>query len=332
MTAIGIPPPKPRSIDPAGTAFSFGVPLLATAATLALTALWQDRLPLRMATHWGTGGEPDGFSGVWANSWSVVAMMVVIGGSCGAVAAFASVQLLLRRILLVIGLTVTGMMFTINTVLMASQLGLQNASGVPLKSWSIGLGVLIGLLVGLVGSGMLQDLRPRVAATTRPDKLLPRATNPELPIEFTLGLRPGYLWLVCGASAVGAVLACVAADAVWPLPLFAPVPLLVFALARYRVEADERGVRVRTAGAPALSYNLSEIEGARVVHVHPFRDFGGWGIRFTGKGRYGVVTEKGPAAQISMASGDVLTITTARAEELAGALNTLADSRQLSDG
>lgn len=64
-----------------------------------------------------------------------------------------------------------------------------------------------------------------------------------------------------------------------------------------------------------------------MVHVNPFLDFGGWGIRFKSKGRYGVVTAKGPAAQIAMAGGDVLTITTARAEELAGALNTLADKR-----
>ncbi|WP_024793007.1 DUF1648 domain-containing protein [Tomitella biformata] len=316
-----------KRIDPVGAVFAFGIPLVAAAVTIALTAMWQDRLPTQIGTHWSSGPEPDGFSGVWSNTWFMVAMIIVIGGGCSTIAAFASVQLMLRRIMLVVGLTVTGLMFTVNTAMMASQLDLQDSADARLNTGSIGLGVLIGVFVGLLGARALLDLRPRVQATARPDANLPRAASPQLPIEFNLGVRPVWLWLVCGLSAAGTVITCIAVGSLWPLPLFAPVPLLMFATARYHVEADKDGVRVRSLGAAMLSYELSEIEGARVVAVHPFRDFGGWGMRFKGQGRYGVVTEKGPAAQISMAGGDVLTITTARAEELAGALNTLADQR-----
>lgn len=111
-------------------------------------------------------------------------------------------------------------------------------------------------------------------ATERPGADLPRVASPELPIEFTIGLNPKWLWLAFG-----------------------------------------------------LTYDPDETTGARVISVSPGRDFGGWGIRFKGKGRYGIITTKGPAAQITMAGGNILTITTERAEELAGAINTLADGR-----
>lgn len=325
MTAS--PTSTPASIDPVGAGFAIGLPLLAGAATLVLAASWQDRLPVPLATHWSLGPEPDGFSRLWSHTWFMVAMIILVGGGSAVAAAFAAVHLMLRRILLIVGLTVTGMMFTINTVLMASQRGLQDASGVPLASWSIGLGVLIGLLAGLAGAGMLQDLRPRVRAASRPGADLPRAANPRLPVTFTIGLASQWLWLICGGTSAGAVIACLAAGSLWPLPLFAPLLLLVFGVSRYRVEADEKGVRVRTIGTVMLAYDLDEIAGACVIDVNPFWDFGGWGMRFTGGGRYGIVTAKGPAAQITMASGDTVTITTSRAEELAGAINTLADTR-----
>lgn len=318
---------KARALDPVGAAFAIGVPLLAAAVTLGLTALWQDRLPAALATHWGSGSAPDGFSSPWSNSWFVAALIVLIGGGCAATAGFARAQLMLRRVMLVTGLTLTGLIFTVNTVLMSSQLGLHDASEARLEAWSIGAGVLLGIAVGVVGSASLQDLRPRVRATAGPDAALPRAAHPALPIAFTLGVSDRVVGAVCGLVGVGALIACLAAGSLWPLPIFIPALLLLFATARFRVEADERGVRVRTAGAAVLTYNLDEVAAARVVAVDPFRDFGGWGLRFTGKGRYGVVTAKGPAVQVSMAGGDVLTISTERAEELAGALNTLADRR-----
>ncbi len=45
------------------------------------------------------------------------------------------------------------------------------------------------------------------------------------------------------------------------------------------------------------------------------------------RGNCGVVTRTGPAVVITFACGDRLTVTTPRAEEIAGALNTLADRR-----
>lgn len=85
-TSRNPPPTGPeKTIDPVGAGFAIGLPLLAAAVTIGLTALWQDQLPAQIATHWGSGPEP--------------------------------------------GLTLPGLMFTINTALMATQLGLPDAWG-----------------------------------------------------------------------------------------------------------------------------------------------------------------------------------------------------------
>lgn len=50
-------------------------------------------------------------------------------------------------------------------------------------------------------------------------------------------------------------------------------------------------------------------------------------MRIKRPNRYGLVTNTGPALVITTESGHELTITTDRAEEMAGAINTLADRR-----
>ena len=111
------------------------------------------------------------------------------------------------------------------------------------------------------------------------------------------------------------------------LAVFLPVCLLVVGLLRFRVVVDEAGLRVFNMGMCAVGYGVDELEGAKVTEIAPFRDFGGWGLRVKGRGNYGVVTETGPALVFTAANGQRLTVTSDRAEEMAGALNALADRR-----
>lgn len=314
-------------VDPLGAAVGVGFPLAAAAVTLILTAAWQDRLPDPIASHWSGGGAPDGFTSLWSGAWLIAALIAVIGGGLGAVAAAAGVQLMLRRTMLVVSAAVTGLIATVDIVLLAGQLDVADPAEARLHAWSIGAGVLIGLVIGLPAAALLRDRRVRVPAPHPPDPSLPRAEPLRLPVTTTVGLSVPVSAAVHGLIAVIAVIVCVMAGSPWPLPLFLAGALLLAALSRYTVVLDERGLRVRCLGAAMLDYGADELAEARVRRVDPLSEFGGWGLRMRPGRRYGVVTRRGPGATVTMGGGDALTITTDDAERLAGAVNTLADCR-----
>src|SRR5699024_5710101 len=141
----------------------------------------------QIATHWSDGSGTDGFSSPWSHAGVIAALIVLIGGGIGAVAAAAPVQLMLRRVMLGVSGVVTGLIATVDIVLLAGQRGLQDASAARLEEWSIGVGVLVGLVIGLVGAASLRDHRVRVPASAPPPAGLPRADPLDLPVTDSVG-------------------------------------------------------------------------------------------------------------------------------------------------
>lgn len=313
-----------RVIDPAGALFGLGLPLVAAAATLLLTRVWESRLPPRIATHW-SGSAPDGFSDPVSFSWTMALVILLVGGGCSAIAALAPAMLLMRRYMLVLGLGVTGLLSTLGATVLASQLDTP-AEQARLPMWSIGAGVALGVAAGVLGASRLRDHRVRRPATGRPDPALPRGPV-ELPIVEQVGTGTRTTVALAALVVAPAVVVCGAARSWWPLAIFLPVAALVLSLLRFRVVVDGAGVRVQNLGMTAVDYDLDEIVGARVAHVRPFQDWGGWGLRTKGRGRYGLVTITGPALVLTVAGGQEFTVTAAQAERMAGALNALADRR-----
>jgi hypothetical protein len=316
-----------RIIDPAGALFGIALPIAAAVAVVLLTVVWEPRLPAVIATHW-SGASPDGFSAPMSNAWTTALLIVLIGGGCSAIAALAQAMLMMRRYMLVVGLGVTGLQATIHVTALAAQLDLSDAAQAQLPMWSIGLGVLIGVAVGFGGAALLRDYRARVPAPDAPDARLPRGRI-ELPIVDQVGTDTRTTTVLALVILGPAVIACGAAGSWWPLAIFLPVGVLVLNLLRFRVTVDEAGIHVRNLGLTAVEYDLDEMIGAKVTETRPFQDWGGWGLRAKGRGRYGLVTNSGPALVFTTAGGQEFTVTTARAEEMAGALNSLADARAL---
>ncbi|MGV9864601.1 DUF1648 domain-containing protein, partial [Rhodococcus koreensis] len=262
-----------------------------------------------------------------SSAWTFALVTVLFGGGCAAIAALAQAMLMMRRTMLVVGLSVVGMILTVQVVLLSVQLDVTDPADTELPLWSLGLGVVIGAAVGLIGAALLRDYRPRVAAAGTPDPRLPRADDPAI-VADTVGFGTvGSLVLLLILGVAPALAVCLLVDGWWPLAVFVPVGLLVVSLLRFRVIVDRTGIRVVNMGMTALQYGIEEIEGARVDVIRPFDDFGGWGLKVKGRRNYGVVTRTGPAVIVTTACGDRLTVTSARAEEMAGALNAFADRR-----
>ncbi|PBC36646.1 DUF1648 domain-containing protein [Rhodococcus sp. ACS1] len=315
-----------RVVDPAGAVFGLLLPVIAALSGVILTKVWEPRLPPQIATHWTTTS-PDGFSTPMSSAWTFALVTVLFGGGCAAIAALAQAMLMMRRTMLVVGLSVVGLILTVQVLLLYVQLDVTDPADTELPLWSLGLGVVIGAVVGLIGAALLRDYRPRVAATGTPDPRLPRADDPAT-VADTVGFGTvGSLVLLLLLGVVPALAVCLLVDAWWPLAVFVPVGLLIVSLLRFRVIVDRTGIRVVNMGMTALQYGIEEIEGARVDVIAPFDDFGGWGLKVKGRRNYGVVTRTGPAVIVTTACGDRLTVTSARAEEMAGALNAFADRR-----
>ncbi|MGW0042135.1 DUF1648 domain-containing protein [Rhodococcus sp. NPDC003348] len=313
-----------RAFDPAGVVFGVAVPVLSAAAVLLTARLWRPRLPATLAVHW-SDGVADGFTATGSAAWTFALVIVLIGGGASAVAALAQAMLMTRRTMLMVGSAVTGLMLALWFGLVAAHLDLADPADARLSTTAIVVGILVGGAVGVGGASLLRDHRERRPAAGRPDAKLPRGPL-ALPIVAKIGLGAGTTAVLVGLAALVTVGLCRLADSWWLLAVFLPVSLLVIGLLRYRVVVDESGLRVFNMGMCALGYGVDELEGAKVTEVAPFRDFGGWGVRTKGRGNFGVVTETGPALVFTAANGQRLTVTTARAAEMAGALNALADA------
>ncbi|MCC8927561.1 MULTISPECIES: DUF1648 domain-containing protein [Nocardiaceae] len=316
---------KTKTFDPAGVIFGVVVPVLAAALGVIVARLWSARLPDQIATHW-SGTQPDGFTSPTTSAWTLAIVTVIVGGGCSAVAALAHALLLMRRTMLMIGLTVVGLITVLQLAILARQLDATDVGSVEVPGWALGVGTAVGFSVGLLGASLLRDYRERVPADAPPPEALPRADE-ELPIIESLGAGRVALVVLFAILGAGAALTCWLSQSWWPIAIFLPLAVLPVSLMRYELVVDRSGLHISSLGMAAFDYSLDEITGASVREVDPFGDFGGWGLRVKGRGNYAVATAKGPAVFVTFANGERLTVTTPNADRIAGALNTLASQR-----
>jgi hypothetical protein len=183
--------------------------------------------------------------------------------------------------------------------------------------------------------------------------LLPREAPASTGVEAAdaLPIRPGEVagwtgkvdlpaWFVSLIAAVAAALIVVGVLLLltigwklWPIFL-SPALLLVVLLvtAQFVVTAGPRGFVVRSAlGWPRLSIPAASLAKAGVVQVDPMADFGGWGIRWvigpSRKGRWGIVTHRGPGLEVVRRDGRSIVVTVDDAGTAAAVLETYVTQR-----
>ncbi|WP_426513457.1 hypothetical protein ACPPVO_24325 [Dactylosporangium sp. McL0621] len=178
--------------------------------------------------------------------------------------------------------------------------------------------------------------------------LLPREAPASTGVEAAnrLPIRPGevagwtgkvdlpawFVSLIAGVAAAlivfGVLLLLTVGGKVWPIFL-SPALLLVVLLvtAQFVVTAGPRGFIVRSAlGWPRLSIPAGSLAKAGVVQIDPMADFGGWGIRWAigpnRKGRWGIVTHRGPGLEVVRSDGRSIVVTVDDAGMAAAVLET----------
>jgi len=288
-------------------------------------------LPDPIAVHWNVAGQVDGFGSVWV----MLALLVVVVGGYAAFAfaltrpsgGFTDNQ----RMILTLGPFLAVLMTVTIAGSVLIQRGLEDAADAP----SIAP-IMIGGFAGALAAAV-------VAWWALPESQRPAPFDASEAPVLDLGASARAVWMQqlepsrgLGAFVIG-VLALTFVGGGITVWLAAPVGAsIVFCVGAavigalaigtmfWRVRVEESGFSVISVlGVPRFVIPLAEVQRAAPVEVHPARDFGGWGIRWGGRGRLGVIVRGGEAIEVQRTNGTSLVVTVSDATRGAALLNGL---------
>ncbi|KOX47070.1 DUF1648 domain-containing protein [Streptomyces ardesiacus] len=285
-----------------------GTATRATTTGRAVTALWtagvtvvlagmpllaRDRLPDRLATHWGLDGEvPDGSMPLWAASlfpaliWLVTAAAVIVPLLRAGPAAHPWTTV----VLLPMGIVLTGAQAAVirSNLDRADWHEARQPTG-----WVVAI-LVAAVLAGVAGWLLVSRRRGTPDDTATPDEGAPALDIPKgrRLVWFSRSANPWLQLLAAGTGlvAVGALVALVgglaAPGGLWSLftgCAVASVACAIFSSVQARV--SERGLEVSFGplGWPGRRWAPGDIETARMEVRRP-AEVGGWGYRFSGLG------------------------------------------------
>ena len=300
------------------------VPVVITLLSSLVIALWLPDLPDPAATHWSGGGGPDGFGPAWTY------LAIGLGVPLGLIALFAVFALFAHRVpprdpngpqwsstarlLGAMSLGVSAMLAWMMLISVGVQRGLDDAAETPDITGWVFVG-FAGAVVVVVAGWFLQ---PRVTSTGTPaEEVSPMVLAPGERAVWTATATTGRagvatltaLFLVLAATAV--VMWALEEPSWWVLGLVCLLlGALMLTMLTFRVRVDTAGLLVRSsAGWPRFRVRPDDVAAVRVVPVHPFAEFGGWGVRLSTDGRFGVVLRTGDALEVTRRSGRTFVVT-----------------------
>ncbi|MBL1100022.1 DUF1648 domain-containing protein [Streptomyces coffeae] len=301
--------------------------LLAWAGVLGIFAALADRLPDRLATHFGSSGHADGFTGPGAFLSVVTALFLVPGAVVGWLAFRSRTALGARRALVAVGYGTPAQLGCVFGLLLLANADAGAAGSEPgeLPLWQLAVSFAVGAAVGWVG-WLLAGLDPASpSGDTDPGR------GPRLPLaegelaSWTRTVGSPVLIGVGGATAVlGGALALAAGPPAGLPP--AAIGAVTALLSGCRVTVDRRGLTVtaRFVARPRLRVPLERIERATSREFRAM-ELGGWGYR-SAAGRSGLVLRSGEALCLRLAAtGKEFVVTVDDAATAAALLNTLAE-------
>ncbi|MBC9936038.1 MULTISPECIES: DUF1648 domain-containing protein [unclassified Leucobacter] len=292
-------------------------PTLIVLAGTAVIIAWLPQLPDPIATHWGSGPRPNGFSSPMAAVW------LTLGMGLGMTALFGGIVWLearqrpdtwgwSQRLMGAMGPAMAVFLTVLFVGMVGMQRGLADAADAGNVDPMLWAGLGSALVVGVI------------AWFVQPKAEFARPTATGAPIELAPGERAVWIAetrmgtgalvslgvLVLAFVAIGAVMLASGTEVWWLMLLVSLV--IVFGIVTctvYRVRIDSRGLLVRSlVGWPAFHYTPASITAVAVVDVAPMAEYGGWGLRFI-PGSTGVLMRGGEGIQVTLTSGRTFVVT-----------------------
>ena len=308
------------------------VPLVISIAAIVAILVVLPDLPDPIATHWNFAGEVDGTGPVWFAFIAVGVMPL----------AYSAFVILMARprpgegittAMRLMAATAPFLSATLSITIAGSvvlQRGIASAADAPNIGWLVAAGFGSGILLAVASWFVLPKGAPS-EVTEQPVTAMPLAASEKA--AWMQRISPSRGALVVLSIAVGVLV--IAAAAMWalvatPIALgFTLFVLLITALVSstlvWRVTVGAGGLRVRSrVGWPDYRVPLDDIVSVSTIDVDPVRDFGGWGIRWGGDRRWGVITRRGDAIEVRRRNGSAFVVTVPDAGEGASLLASLA--------
>jgi uncharacterized membrane protein len=305
--------------------------LIVAAGIVAVIAIIPD-LPDPVAVHWGWSGTPDGFGSPTVALLLIAVPVLGYSAFAFAVARYADdgVFTINQRFILVVAPFLSGVITVSLGGSLLIQRGLADAREAPSAFPVLGVGLVVGLALSVVGWVVLPRVTPAVPTTSElpmldlADSARASWTQRIAPSRLVVGVLTavGLIAIVGGGivfwSAASALAGVILIGALIVLAVLVGGSLF------WRVRIDSAGVDARSAiGFPRFTIPLGEIQSAAVITVKPAGDFGGWGIRWGGRGRLGIITRGGDALEVRRTNGRMLVVTVSDPVTGAALINTL---------
>ncbi|WP_029144589.1 DUF1648 domain-containing protein [Microbacterium luticocti] len=313
------------------------LPAAITLVSSVVIAMWLPQLPDPAATHW-SGNGPDGFGPAWTFlvvGAGVPAAMIVLSTVVVAVAHRSGRTgppwSQTARLLGATTLGLSAMMAVMMLSAVGVQRGLTDAAEAPEDGGWVLVGFAAMAAAGVAGWFLQPAVPPQDAA--RPGESAPLELAPDERAVWTAVATTGLagrivLAVVVLIPLVTAVLMWVGGESAWWITAVIGVVLLglLATMLTFRVRASRQGLRVRSAaGWPRFEVPLDDIVAVRTVSVHPFAEFGGWGLRYGMDGRFGVVLRTGDGIEVDRRDGRRFVVTVDDAGTGAALLNGLRE-------
>ncbi len=308
---------------------------VATAAVLTTGWLLRDRLPNRVASHWGSNGVDEVAS---LPAYLSIAAALLIGTTAVLAVVAWRAPMEIRRVL---GAIQGGMSWVLGAALLGS-LATQADLTDPYRAADPGVWFAVGLVPGALAATLawrLLPVRPAVTpagSATDPSNQAVGASVAGAGAAATVPVRVGEQLTWWGRTPVSGgplvavgLLVAIAVGLAWQASAWvAIVPLLVGVgviwMCRASVVVDRHGLRVSSRGRVTwMRIPLERIRVAEVDEVRPLAQFGGYGLRWGVRGK-GFVTRSGTAVRVDTSDGTSTWVSLDDAAQAAATLNTLA--------
>ncbi|MFC4784386.1 DUF1648 domain-containing protein [Nocardioides sp. MAHUQ-72] len=293
---------------------------LAPIAVVVARSATAGNLPDPVPTHWDLHGRADDSVGL-AVLFTTCLLVATGLWLATTVLAFRSREDRTDRTLVAAGAWAAWLAAMVFVVPVATAYGEARAADVRVEPvWLAALVLAPTLVAALVWRLQPVTLRPRRAGAA-----------PATPLTLRDGERATWVGrssssVLMGVAAVLVVVSVFLVFTAWPVAnVVALVALAVFWTHVVTVRVDDSGVTTSWGPArwPRVRVPLEQLEGARAEEIEP-RRWGGWGYRFSSRGR-AVVTRRGPGVVLELRDGSAFAVTVDGAAEAADLVNALVE-------